>query len=388
MHENSCNLNDLAAIRIVLQRVCLEGGFINLYLEGREWPFPLLAESETGIFIEVTLLQRTQWGLEPGSHYQMTLVDRGRRYQAMVKLEGWGDLEGKLCACLHHPRELNAPDFDGVSDYVPDQPITCTFTSPAMNIFEGQLRALGNDGMAFALWGTRVVKEVQLKTGAPTSVELTLAKGVKVNLTAVTTSMDANVAAVRFSAKTDPGMLRVYRGWLRDVILAQERKDREGFNLKGMRANRGAAPARVPGLPAVHLLGDKDPLVLVIGGDGFPQRIHEALGRKFGIAELDFVQGDVRPMLGALGADAPDWGRTRLILIHQRLRLSSGLELTRQLTQEEGCPLPILVAGSEEDVGLKRNRAIAAGAVDFISVDPFRILTVMHSLEQTLKMFT
>jgi hypothetical protein len=45
------------------------------------------------------------------------------------------------------------------------------------------------------------------------------------------------------------------------------------------------------------------------------------------------------------------------------------------------------VAGLEDDVALKRNRAIAAGAVDFISVDPFRVLHVMKAIEDTLKMF-
>lgn len=92
-------------------------------------------------------------------------------------------------------------------------------------------------------------------------------------------------------------------------------------------------------------------------------------------------------MLGPLGGGDSGWGRFKLLLVHQRLRLSSGLELTRQLTQDEGCPLPILLAGTEEDVGLKRNRAIAAGAVDFISVDPFRILAVMRSIEETLALF-
>ena len=76
-----------------------------------------------------------------------------------------------------------------------------------------------------------------------------------------------------------------------------------------------------------------------------------------------------------------------MLLINQRLRLTSGLELTRQLTQAEGCPLPILMAGTEEDAALKRNRAVAAGAVDFIPVEPFRILAVMRALEGTLSLF-
>ena len=88
-----------------------------------------------------------------------------------------------------------------------------------------------------------------------------------------------------------------------------------------------------------------------------------------------------------MGAQAGHWGRVKLLLVHQRLRVSSGLELTRELIQEEACPLPILVVGLEEDVALKRNRAIASGAVDFISVEPFHVLRVMKAIEDTLKMF-
>lgn len=387
MLGQSRNLNDLSAIRVVLQRLCRDAGTLNLKLEGREWPFPLLAESETRFALGVTQAQRDRYALKPGSHYEMTLVDRGRRYQATVKLGEWGEQDGEECGQFHHPRELSANDYNGLSDYVPDQPIICTFTSPSHDICEGRLRSLGNDGLEFALWGTGAVKEGQLKSGVATTVELALDHGTKAALAAVTTSLDESTAAVRFQPKADPATLHAYRGWLQDAILAQDRRDRDGFSLKGMKANRAPAPARLQSIAGVQLLSDKDPLVLVIGEGGFPQRIAEALGRKFGIAGLDFVQGEVRSTLGALGAGAEGWGRLKLLLIHQRLRLSSGLELTRQLTQSEGCPLPILVAGTEEDVALKRNRAISAGAVDFISVEPFRILAVMRSLEETLRLF-
>jgi FixJ family two-component response regulator len=95
----------------------------------------------------------------------------------------------------------------------------------------------------------------------------------------------------------------------------------------------------------------------------------------------------VLPGLASLGSGG-GWGRVKLLLVHQRLRVTSGLELTRDLTQVESCPLPILVVGLEEDVPLKRNRAIAAGAVDFISVEPFHVLRVMKAIEDTLKMFS
>ena len=387
MLQPSRDLTEPAAIRIVLQRLCREAGFVNLKLEGRAWPFPLLAESETQFALGMTVPQRTRWKLEPGSNYELTLMDRGRRYQATVKLRAWDDLDGQECGQFSHPRSLEAVDYTGLSDYVPDQPMICTFTSPGMDICEGRLRSLGNEGLEFALWGAGAIKEGQLKVGAPTTVELPLEKGVKAALAAVTASIDERTAAVRFNAKADPNMLGAYRGWLRDTILTQQRKDFERFDVHGFLANRRSASARVPGQAEVRLLSDKDPLVLVIGEGGFTQRIRETLGRKFGIAELDYIKGDVRPLLGALGGDAPDWGRTRLLLINQRLRLSSGLELTRQLTQGEACPLPILMAGTEEDAALKRNRAIAAGAVDFIAVEPFKILAVMRAMEETLSLF-
>jgi FixJ family two-component response regulator len=133
---------------------------------------------------------------------------------------------------------------------------------------------------------------------------------------------------------------------------------------------------------------DRAPLLLVISeGDAFPKHMAQSLGRKFGIAYLDYVHGDVKPALRELAEADQEWGRVKLLLVHQRLRISSGLELTRRLVQEEACPLPILVVGIEEDVALKRNRAIAAGAVDFISVEPFNVLKVMRTIEDTLKMF-
>ena len=381
----SRHLDDPSAIRMVLQRVCREAGFVSLDLEGREWPFPLLAETEPRIVLGLGAAQKERFAIRPGAHVQASLVDRGRRYQAALKLGEWSELEGEACGCFHHPRQLAAADFDGLSDFVPDQPIICTFSSPAMDICEGRLKALGPDGLEFARWGTGAMKEGQLRTGAPTTVEIALGPGVKAVLAALTASIDDAGAAVRFQPKADPEMLRLYRGWLQDSILAQDRRDRAAFSLQGLRAAPQGAQPRAG--PAAALRSDKDPLVLVIGEGGFTQRIFEALGRKFGIAALDYVKGEVRPQLAGLGAGA-DWGRVKLVLVHQRLRLSSGLELTRQMVQEEGCPLPILVAGTEEDVALKRNRAIAAGAVDFISVEPFKILSVMRALEETLKLFS
>ncbi|MBK8793495.1 MAG: hypothetical protein IPN59_10130 [Holophaga sp.] len=77
----------------------------------------------------------------------------------------------------------------------------------------------------------------------------------------------------------------------------------------------------------------------------------------------------------------------RLILIHNRLRLASRLELARQLAEQEKCPLPILIAGTDEDLDLKRLRAVEAGAVDYLAVEPFKILSVLKKLDEMIQLF-
>jgi len=94
------------------------------------------------------------------------------------------------------------------------------------------------------------------------------------------------------------------------------------------------------------------------------------------------------PALKDFGGEDSGWGRIRLVLIHHRLRSGSAMERCRRLIQEEACPLPILIAGTEEESDLKRNRAVAAGAVDHLIVEPFNVLKILRALDETLKLFS
>ena len=112
------------------------------------------------------------------------------------------------------------------------------------------------------------------------------------------------------------------------------------------------------------------------------------MGRKFGLASLDMGPGPLKPVLADLGVGDHGWGRLRLVMIHNHLRSGSPLDRCRRLTQEEGCPLPVLLVGTDEEADLKRNRAMAAGAVDYLAVEPFRVLSVIRVLDETLRLFS
>ncbi len=150
--------------------------------------------------------------------------------------------------------------------------------------------------------------------------------------------------------------------------------------------DRQGAKERPAALPQVRVWVDRDPAFLILTErEDFARHMGEALGRKFGVLSLDYIKGPVRPFLAP--GDGAGWGRIRLIVVHNHLRLSSPLELARQLVEQEKCPLPILVAGTVDDLELKRNRALAAGAVDYMPVEPFKILAVLRKLDETIKVF-
>jgi len=49
--------------------------------------------------------------------------------------------------------------------------------------------------------------------------------------------------------------------------------------------------------------------------------------------------------------------------------------------------VPVILVGTEEDEGKKRHHALAAGAVDYVAVEPFRILAILRKLDETLRLF-
>lgn len=380
------HLEEPEDIRMLFQRICRAGGGVRLKFGAFEQEFPVLAEDGSRIILGISDVERGQWDLKPGARALMRVEDRGRRFESVVELAGHGRLEGVECCHFGSPRMLKCIDERRMADFLPERPLPCTFTTHALDICDGQIKAFGNEGVELTTRTGDSSRGETLRLGAGTMLEFALDRETRLVLPSVVDHFAEGHVGLRFKEDADPQVLRAYRGWLGEMLRTQAQRDKQDFDPKGVRAKtKEEAEAARPGSQARVIVGH-DPMVLVIAeGEAFPQRVAESLGRKFGVAALDYLHGSVRPTLTGLGPG--DWGSVKLLLVHQRLRVGSGLELTHQLVQNEGCTLPILVAGVEDDVALKRNRAIAAGAVDFISVEPFRVLHVMKAIEDTLKMF-
>lgn len=390
MAAQSQNKEQSEAIRMVFQRLVENEGTVHLAFGKFQGDFRVLAEAPDRVILGISDVDRGQWGLKPGCRLTLRLLDRGLAYEAIVDLQGHGKVHGAEACDVSMPRLLRGLDAHRMADYVPDRPIPCPFADQHNNVKDGLATAFGEDGLELAPpEGTRALGDV-LRLNATSTVELRLAAGDHLVLPVRVAYFGDQVWGLRIADGADRLQVGRYRQWLMESKRHQAQRDLARFSPGGMESSK------LPGRPEAtrvkiqpKVLVDRDPLILVLAeGEAFPARLAEAVGRKFGVAALDMGPGPLRPVLDNLGVSADSWGRVRMVLIHNHLRSGSPLERCRRLTMEEGCPLPVLLVGTEEEADLKRNRALAAGAVDHMVVEPFRVLTVIRTLDDTLKLFS
>ena len=379
-------LEDCFAIRMMLHRLYLANEKITLaYHEGRE-AFQILSCEADRFCSAMPSQQFSEWGLAKGEKLSMNLEDRGFKYEAVVVCEGQGEVEGLHCCMLELPRSLRRADGHRLADFVPENPPVCTFSNSRSALLEAQVKGFGLEGLELAFKDSRQNIHDVLRMGEESTLDLPLEGDIRLMAPARVAYFGDTFVGLKFTEQADQTLLGQYRNWLENQQLIQSQRDRESFAAGETR--RAARLSKGPDLPGVRLWVDRDPAILVLSErEDLAKRMAEGLGRKFGILSLDYITGRLRPLLKAHGSDAPDWGRVRMIAIHNQLRLVSPLELCRQVVEQEACPLPIVLMGSDEDVELKRNRALAAGAVDYVPIEPFRILAVLRKFDDLLKMF-
>ncbi|MFN7958738.1 MAG: hypothetical protein U0P46_10535 [Holophagaceae bacterium] len=391
MAARNLNKEQVEAIRMVFQRLCEGEETVQVHFGDLHGEFKVLAETPDRVILGISDLERGQWRLKPGARLTLKVLDRGLLFEAVVDFQGHGRLHGVEACHVTLPRLLRAVDAHRLADFVPDRPIPCSFSDQRNDIQDGKATAFGEDGLELAPPpGTRVLSDM-LRLNAASTVEVKPPTGESIVLSVKVAYFGERVWGLRLADSADRMAVGRYRQWMLEARHAQANRDRSRFNPGGLESTRLAArkEAPKPAAPQVRLLVDRDPLVLVLAeGEAFPARLGEAIGRKFGVAAFDPGPGPLRPALQTLGVDGQGWGRVRLVLIHPKLRAGTALERCRRLVQEEACPLPVLLAGTEEDLDLKRNRAVAAGAVDFLAVEPFHVLSVIRALDQTLKLIT
>lgn len=387
MARKSPHLEDAEAIRMAFQRVCQARGSVELALQGKKGTFPLLAEDADRLILGISDVDRGQWGLKPGIKLTLKVADRGLPYEAVVEFQGHGRFHGIEAAHVGLPRLLRCLEEHRLAELVPDRPLPCLYTTARNDIRRGQAVSFGEEGLELAPQDDRVPLFDEMRVKHHTHLELFIEKDRSLVLPAEVAYYGEKLWGLLLSKSVDPLVVGQYRQWLLEAWRKQMQLDRARFDAGGSKAP-AAKEEEAPRLGAqARILVDRDPMILVLSeGEAFPKRLGEGVGRKFGVAALDYVKGPVNPALASLGAEGGSWGRVRMILLH-RMRTASPLEVAKQLTTAEGCPLPVLVVGNEEDESVKRNRAVAAGAVDYLSVDPFHVLKVLRTLDDTLKLF-
>ena len=391
MTRSSALLEDAVGIRMVLQRLCLAGDRLDVAYKSQRAAYPMLTEDGERMAFRMSFEDIGAWGLRPGENLAVKLKDRGLEYECVVSHAGQEVLEGVETCLANIPRVLRRSDLHRLADFIPDrgtaQTHSATFTNTRNALIDGTVQSFGEEGLELVLRNTKQDIRELLRMGEESLLDVPLEGDLRLRAPTTVAYFGENLVGLRFTKQADAKVLDQYRTWIQDQQVLQAQQDKEEFSPRGFqeataRINRAAA------LPTVKVVVDRDPMILLLTEkEDFARRLGEALSRKFGLAMLDHIKGPVVAQLKSIGAGDQGWGRARLILIHNQLRLASPLELCRQLIDQEGCPVPVVLAGSDEDEALKRHHAVAAGAVDYLAVEPFRILAILRKLDETLRMF-
>ena len=386
MPTDSRTIDDSLSIRIIIQRICLAGIKVTLACRQNRGQFQMLFQEPERIFLRMSPQELETWGLVLDENVTLIFEDRGFRYEAVLEFTGKEEKEAIACVSFTAPRSLRRADDHRLAQFAPEVAPKVTFTNSRNALLDGQIRGMGPDGFELTLRDPSQNIQDVLRMGEESTMDLALEDDVRISATARVAYFGENHVGMKFTDKVDKTVLNQYRNWIDVQQRLQADRDRVAFESGGARPpSRGS---QVAALPQVRLWVDRKPSILIITErEEFARRMAEALGRKYGVLSLDYITGRLRPFLRTYDGDQPDWGSISLIVVHNQLRLMSPLELSRQIVEQEKCPLPVLLAGTAEDEDLKRNRAMAAGAVEYIAVEPFKILSVLRKLDETIKLF-
>lgn len=391
MARSAALLDNETEIRMALQRLCLEGARLEVAYRSQRGTFPILTEDGERLAFRMPFEDIAAWGLKPGENLALRLKDRGLEYECVVAQVGQEVMEGAEVCLATIPRVLRRSDLHRLADFIPDRgPVRAheaTFTNSRNALLDGTVQSFGEEGLELVLRNTKQDIRELLRMGEESLLDLPLDQNLRLRAPTTVAYFGENLVGLRFTKAADSGVLSQYRTWIQDQQVLQAQRDKEDFAPRGFqeataRVNRAAT------LPTVKVLVEREPLLLLLTDrEDFARRLGEALSRKFGLAMLDHIKGPVKTQLSALGVEGDSWGRVRMVLVHNQLRLASPLELCRQLIDQEGCPVPIVLTGTEDDESKKRHHAVAAGAVDYLPVEPFRILAILRKLDDTLRLF-
>lgn len=379
-------IEDSNAVRTVLQRLCSDGKPLELAYQANRSETVILAEDGRYLFLRMDPTQIPAWGLKAGEKVSLKLEDRGLKYETVVDFTGPGPTDAPPSWCLGLPRVLRRSDGHRVASFIPDDPPKGTFINARNALLDGFVRSFGADGMEVSLRDPKANHQDLFRIGENSTLEVPLPGGLRLVAPAKVSYYGDDYVGLKFDADADKALLGQYRSWLGEQEKLQAQRDRDAFSPTGIKESvRRVTQAAV--LPTVKILLDRDPMLLLLCEKGdLAQRLADTFSRRFGTAHLDFIKGPLQKQLGELG-DEKAWGRVKMILIHHQLRLTSPLELCRQITTKENCPLPVILLGTAEDEDKKRRHALDAGAVDFLALEPFRPLALLRRLDELMVEF-
>ncbi|HEX9011375.1 MAG TPA: hypothetical protein VF804_13485, partial [Holophagaceae bacterium] len=217
------------AIRMVLQRLCLEGARLGVAYQDQRGSFPIVTEDGERLAFRMEHEAIAGWGLKPGESLALKFKDRGLEYECVVSQAGQEVLEGVEVCLASIPRALRRSDLHRLADFIPDlagQEQAATFTNTRNALLEGRIQSFGEEGLEVVLRNSKQDIRELLRMGEESLLDVPLENDLRLRAPTTVAYFGENTVGLRFTKQADGQLLERYRAWLEDQQRLQVQQDR------------------------------------------------------------------------------------------------------------------------------------------------------------------
>ena len=382
-------ITDPEEIRIIFRQLVENARFVFPNFSDEKLPCRLLNDEEDSLFIALKTEDRERFGIRMNQQAAIRFFYECKEYYTSVAIMGAGRFEGTDALRLAYPRALRINDQYCLTQLHLIPRRDCTFTSTTNQFCSGKIINLGVKGIDLRSEEVQPIREL-LAVDHEVMVGFELSDSLKISQkgrVAYINQFDEIFAGIEF-VDLDKGLEEKIAEWMTNQSI--EKKNRELDALRKKRKPKpkrsAAAPRENAGPVLAHdyrgtILKEGDPYILLLSRDeALIQRLGKCLMRKYGIL---ISKGRFSNVTKIMSHYDP-----KMIIIHDTIGTVSGFDLVKTILGHADAEIAAVIMGSAEEEQERRIRAIDAGALDYLPIEPFKMLPVFKRVDEAMSLFT
>ncbi len=395
--SNKPQVAEREALEIMFHKMHANAQSLHLQLKDKV-RCPILSVDEKWLFVGLSIAERERQGVRQGQSARISFYFEGKELFGGVAIAGAGRLDDKDALRLSFPASMTVNDDFCLTHFHLTPRKEIVFTSTMNQLCTGAVVNLGIKGVDIKSKESQSIKEL-LAVDRETQLGFELEKDLHFSFKGRVLyfqDYEEQLIGIEF-LDADREQEQQLNQWIVDQTSRKQDKDRHFLSARkqqgsgkparmaqspGPAAPEEGEPAAPQAQPALRddyapVLKEGDPYILALSKDEeLIARLGKCLMRKYGVLRSKGRFANVKELI-------PHY-KPAMILVHERLGTVSGFDLAKTIIEHADQEQFIMVMGDAEDEIEKRNRAVRAGAVDYLVVTPFKTLPIFKKIDEMI----